>query len=71
MSMPPPVRGTPDDPLIPSQNARRCSACSGYLQPQGQRALETAAGMNVPKGVMIVEMFWCPHCGKIELYSAR
>jgi hypothetical protein len=70
MSMPPTPRGA-EDPLIPSRDARRCSACSGFLQTQGARALETAAGANVAKGVLVMEMFWCPHCGKIEFYSTR
>ncbi|MCI4336413.1 MAG: hypothetical protein L3K17_04350 [Thermoplasmata archaeon] len=70
MSLPTTPRG-PEDPLIPSRDARRCSACSGYLQSQGARALQTAQGANTPPGVLVVEMYWCPHCGKIELYSIR
>lgn len=70
----PPSAGYPApaaEPVVPSRVARRCSACSGPLEPQGPRPFRLAASATTPEGVVVLEMFWCPHCGKVELYSVR
>jgi RNase P subunit RPR2 len=68
--MPPVPRGA-TTPVPPSSESRRCSTCSSFLQRVGVKALHTAAGNNEPAGYLIVETYHCPHCGKIEFFSAR
>jgi len=67
----PPGTGAPPEPVVPSRSARRCSACSMYLEPMGARPLRTFGGAGLPDGALVLEMFWCPHCGKVEFYSTR
>ena len=69
MTMPPAPSPAPD-PLTPSRLSRRCSACTSPLDALGTRALRTT-GPAGEEGVLLLEMFWCPHCGKVEFYSVR
>jgi hypothetical protein len=67
----PPAPSLPLEPMVPSRSARRCSACSGPLEYQGVRPLRTAAGVGMSESALVLEMFWCPHCAKVEFYSSR
>ena len=70
MSLPPPPRVSPP-PLVPSAESRRCSSCSSPLSTLGIKALDTAAGNGQPAGHLVLETFWCPHCGKVEFFTPR
>ncbi|MCI4331598.1 MAG: hypothetical protein L3K19_07115 [Thermoplasmata archaeon] len=71
MSLPPAPRADDSPALTPSSQSRRCSGCSSPLSPMGPRPLRTAAGVGMPESVLLLEMFWCAHCGKVEFFSAR
>ncbi len=58
------------DPVTPSRLARRCSACTSPLEPLGPRHFRTG-GPHSAEGVLVLEMFWCGHCGKVEFYSVK
>lgn len=58
------------EPVTPSRLARRCSACTNPLEPLGPRHFRTT-GPQAAEGVLVLEMFWCSHCGKVEFYSIR
>jgi hypothetical protein len=42
-----------------------------FLEPMGARPIRTAGSPGFPDGALVLEMFWCPHCGKVEFYSTR
>ncbi len=69
MTLPPAPRAG-REPLVPSRLSRRCSACTSPLEAHGPQALRTGGGTTV-EGTLVLEMFWCPHCGKVEFYSTR
>ena len=58
------------DPITPSRLARRCSACSNPLEALGPRNFRTG-GSDSGEGELVLEMFWCGHCGKVEFYTIR
>ena len=73
MSMPPtPYLPTDRTPVVESRVARNCGACSSPLHPLGRQAFKTGGpGTGVPDGALLLETFWCAHCGKVELYTTR
>lgn len=71
MTLPPQPEVAFPAPLSHLPLGRRCSACGTVLTAHGQPAILTAGIAGGPDGALILEMFWCPGCGKIEFFSAR
>jgi hypothetical protein len=71
MTLPPQPEVALSSPPIHVPVGRRCGACGSVLVAHGQPAFLTAGLAGGPDGALILEMFWCPGCGKVEFYSAR
>ena len=68
---PPHRPGVKPPPAVPSAESRTCSHCSGPLTTLGVKVLGTMPHAGHPAGVLVLETFWCPHCGKVEFYQPR
>lgn len=66
----PPGPPASHEPVTPSRLARRCSACTSPLEALGPRNFRVGGGPG-GEGALVLEMFWCGHCGKVEFYSVR
>ena len=66
----PPGPPSSHEPITPSRLARRCSSCTSPLEALGPRNFRTGDS-EAGEGVLVLEMFWCPHCGKVEFFSVR
>jgi hypothetical protein len=68
----PNVPGGPPDPVAPTgPEDRRCSGCGSPLTRLGPQPMRTGGVPGYPDAVLWLEAYWCPRCGKVELYTVQ
>ncbi len=70
VTLPPAPRVPEPGDLVARRAVRRCAGCDGALTPLGRQRLRTAGGEGISDGALLVELAWCPACGRIEMFSA-
>ncbi len=69
MTLPPAPRLMTEAAEKPSATDRTCSNCHTPLVFQGRHPFRTGGLPGQTESVILLEMQWCPHCGRVELFS--
>ena len=69
MTLPPAPRLMNEAPRPVPSSERVCSSCRTPLVFQGRHPFRTGGLPGQTENVILLEMQWCPHCGRVELFS--
>ncbi|MFZ0830440.1 MAG: hypothetical protein WCB18_06830 [Thermoplasmata archaeon] len=68
MTLPPAPR-LMEEAVKPASSERNCSSCRSPLVFQGRHPFRTGGLPGQSENVILLEMQWCPHCGRVEFFS--
>jgi len=73
MTLPPQphVPGGPPEHSPTPSGERRCSGCTTPLTRMGPQPFRTGGVTGYPDAVMWVDIYWCPGCGKVEMFTMQ
>ena len=69
MTLPPAPRLVTEAVQPPATPDRNCSSCRTPLVFQGRHPFRTGGLTGHTESVILLEMQWCPHCGRVEFFS--
>jgi hypothetical protein len=69
VTLPPAPRLMTESPRASVSLDRTCASCRTPLIYQGRHPFRTGGVPGAGENVILLEMRWCPHCGRVELFS--
>ncbi len=69
MTLPPAPRLMTEAVQPAASSDRTCSSCRTPLVFQGRHPFRTGGLSGHTENVILLEMQWCPHCGRVEFFS--